>query len=190
MNSIAMKHFIVVLLVAICGCSAGRMISAPVREASIGRDVREFGSVGDGRADDTAAFQNAIDETERAGGGIVCVSRGDYLIKTHLVVKKDVTLKGVFVAPTARAINRGSTLLAVEEAGGMDGTPFITLNESAALDGMTIFYPQQSKETPRPYPWTVRGEGDNCTIRNCLFVNPYAAVDFGTKPAGRHFIDG
>src|SRR5207244_2308425 len=129
-------------------------------------------------------------ETERTGGGIVCVSRGDYLIKSHLVVKKDVVLKGVFVAPTARAINRGSTLLAVEEAGGMDGTPFITLNESGALDGVTIFYPQQSKETPKPYPWTVRGDGDNCTIKNCLFVNPYAAVDFGTKPAGRHFIDG
>src|SRR2546425_8723063 len=122
MSNTAMKHFILVLLIATCGCSGGHMISAPVREASIGRDVREFGAVGDGRTDDTAAFQNAFDETERTGGGIVCVSRGDYLIKTHLVVKKDVVLKGVFVAPTARAINRGSTLLAVDETGGIEGT--------------------------------------------------------------------
>src|SRR5947208_16790439 len=115
MSNTAMKYFIVVLLIAMCGCSGGHIISAPVREASIGRDVREFGAVGDGRADDTAAFQKAIDETHRAGGGIVCVSRGDYLIKTHLVVKKDVTIKSVYVAATARAIKRGSTWLAIEE---------------------------------------------------------------------------
>src|SRR5439155_23047878 len=116
MSITAMKYFILVLLIATCGCSGARMISAPVREASIGRDVREFGAVGDGRADDTAAFQRAIDETERTGGGIVCVSRGDYLIKSHLVVKKDVTLKGVFVAPRARAHTRGTTFQGAEDA--------------------------------------------------------------------------
>src|SRR5207253_5025366 len=40
------------------------------------------------------------------------------------------------------------------------------------------------------YPWTVRADGDNCTIRNLLIVNPYNAVDFGTKASGRHYING
>ena len=37
---------------------------------------------------------------------------------------------------------------------------------------------------PTPYPWTVRGIGDNCSLVDVLLVNPYQAVDFGTQPAG------
>lgn len=152
--------------------------------------VLDFGAKGDSTTDDTAAFQAGIDAVSKARGGVLLVPTGNYLIKSHLVLKQNVTLKGVFEAPTARTQNQGSTLLAVNDAKGLDGTPFITLHANATLKGLTIFYPNQSAEEPKPYPWTVRGMGDNCTIRDCLFVNPYAAVDFGTHPAGRHLIDG
>ena len=152
--------------------------------------VLDFGAKADSTTDDTPAFQLAIDTLSKSGGGTLSIPTGNYLIKSHLIVKENVTLKGVFEAPTARTQNKGSTLLAIEDTNGLDGIPFITLHANATLKGLTIFYPKQSQDEPKPYPWTVRGVGDNCTIRDCLFVNPYAAVDFGTQPAGRHLIDG
>lgn len=41
-----------------------------------------------------------------------------------------------------------------------------------------------------PYPWTVRGHGDNCAILDVLMVNPWRAVDFATHACGRHTIRG
>src|SRR5207302_874658 len=78
-----------------------------------------------------------------------------------------------------------------EGRGDANGTPFITLKGVAQLSGLTIYYPEQNDvEKIVEYPWTVRADGDNCTIRNLLIVNPYNAVDFGTKASGRHYING
>jgi hypothetical protein len=151
--------------------------------------VVDFGAKGDGKTDDTAAFQKAIDSVA-GGGGVVLVPRGQFLIGSHIVVKKNVVLKGIFEKPTTHTQSAGSTLLAVDDVKGLDGEPFITLHENATLKGLSVFYPNQSDEKPKPYPWCVRGQGDNCTIADVLLVNPYAAVDFGTHPCGRHMIDG
>lgn len=153
-------------------------------------NVRAFGAKGNGKTDDTAAFQKAIDAVSKAGGGVLTVPLGNYLIKTHLTLRENVQLEGIFKAPAARAEMKGSTLLAVEDKGGFSGTPFILMLTNSTLKGITIFYPEQSQTIPKPYPWTVRGQGDNCSIIDCLFTNPYAAVDFGTFPAGRHYING
>jgi len=45
-------------------------------------NVRDFGAVGDGRADDTEAIQHAIDE----GGGLIELPRGDYLLTRPLTI--------------------------------------------------------------------------------------------------------
>lgn len=154
-------------------------------------NVKDFGAKGDGAADDSAAFQAALNTAGEAGGGIVSVPRGNFLIRGNLNVPEHVTIEGVFRAPTARTQNRGSTLLAVADAGKVDGTPFITLHQNSTLHGITVFYPEQKQQDPPvPYPWTVRGIGDNCSLVDVLLVNPYQAVDFGTHAAGRHYIKG
>lgn len=164
-------------------------------------DVRAFGAKGDGAADDTAAFQTALDKAFQAGGGRVFVPPGRYLIAGHLLVPQNVTLEGIFAAPPTTPWRNtpdggsqlaGSVLLAVEGAGKPDGTPFIQLGYNATLKGITVFYPKQTESNPPvAYPWTVSSSlqgADNCAIIDVLLINPYQAVDFGGRHTGRHFI--
>jgi len=151
--------------------------------------VLDYGAQAGGDADCTAAFQAALDAAGK-GGGIVQVAGGRYLMRGHLSVPDNVTLEGTWRAP-ARSIDAGSVLLAVEGAGKPDGEPFITLHTNSTLRGIAVFYPEQVDENPpKPYPWCVRGIGDDCAIVDVLLMNPYQAVDFGTFPAGRHYING
>lgn len=157
-------------------------------------DVLQSGARGDGNGDDTAAFQKALDAAGNHGGGIVFVPAGKYMIKTHLVIPRGVTLQGVSRAPrNGIPYDEGSTLLAVEGKGSLDGTPFIAMNTSATLEGISVFYPEQIiANPPHPYPWTIQSipEADNCSVINVTLVNPYQAVDFGTYMTGRHFVSG
>lgn len=59
-------------------------------------NVKDFGAVGDGLADDTAAIQAAIDAAENAGGGTVYLPPGMY--KTTSTIRIDshyINLKGI-----------------------------------------------------------------------------------------------
>lgn len=154
-------------------------------------NVRDFGATGDGTKDDTAAFSAAMKAAAETGNFVVFVPRGRYLIKTRLDVPPNVTLQGVYLGPSARTHDAGSVLLAVADAGNVNGEAFLMLHTSSALRGLTIFYPEQKmKNPPVPYPWTIRGAGDNISLANILLVNPYQGVDFGTFPSGRHSING
>ena len=56
------------------------------RTASITeRNVRQLGAVGDGKADDTAAIQTAVE----AGGGVVRLPKGTYRITKPIVIELD-----------------------------------------------------------------------------------------------------
>lgn len=159
--------------------------------AAIALDVRDFGAVGDGVKDNTAAFTAAMKAAVDRANFAVFVPRGRYLFKGRLEVPPNVILEGVYVAPSGRRKNVGSVLLVVADAGDPTGTPFLTLHMSSTLRGLTIFYPEQKMQNPPvPYPWTIRGQGDNISLIDLLLVNPYQAVDFGTFSAGRHFING
>ena len=107
-------------------------------------DVKaDYGAVGDGIANDTAAFQAAIDACSAAGGGAVSVPAGKFLIAGHLSLPDNVALVGVFAGPHACSLHesaaedalnlKGSVLLVTEGAGHPDGTPFITLGNNAEI---------------------------------------------------------
>ena len=158
-------------------------------DAKLVFNVKSYGAVGNGTTDDTTAFQNALDAASAANGGIVWVPTGNYRIASHLSIPAHVTLEGVFRAPPGNYVgNFGSTLLAIEGQGNENGTPFIQMSDQSVINGITIFYPEQSNTSVVAYPWCIRGANNNCTVMDVLLVNPWQGLDFGTNSCGRHMI--
>ncbi len=170
-----------------CGIALAQMAADLAPPVAL--NARDFGALGDGESNDTAAIQAALDAAGKAEGGIVWLPRGNYRCAGHLTVPDNVTLQGVFTAPTAWTQFKGTTLLPEEGHGTEEGPAFISLGLNATLKGLTIFYPGQDKNAIVPYPWCVACLGaDNPSIVDVLMVNPYKAVDFATRNSGRHYI--
>lgn len=182
--------FRISLVVSVLLVGMAAVVSAQQEGATVNAlDVRAFGAKGDGQTDDATAFQQAMDAAAGAGGGIVHAGTGSYLIKGHLQIPDYVTLSGVWSAPTSWAEHKGTVLLAVEGEGSEEGPPFVSLGRNSTIKGISIFYPNQKPDAIKPYPWCIAGRGgDNSAIVDCLIVNPYLGVDFGTNPSGRHYI--
>jgi hypothetical protein len=158
-------------------------------------NVCDFGARGDATGDDTSAFQRALDEAGKTGNRVF-VPSGRYLIKGRLNIPESVTLAGTFDAPARTQYNsgtlekeKGSILLTIAGKNEPDAEPFITLHSDSHLTGLVIYYPEQTDQII-PYPWCIRGHGDNVNVTNMLLVNPYNAVDLGTLPCGRHNVNG
>ncbi len=126
-------------------------------------NVRDFGAAGDGKTDDTAAFQKALDAVAAKGGGTVLAPRGNYFFAGHLSVPNAVTLKGIWESVPAhnglrdrgmpKPTDDGTTFLVTEGAGKEDGPPFITLHTNSTLKGVVLYYPEQNaNDEPKPYP--------------------------------------
>lgn len=76
-------------------CSIGGGVPTPTGWFS----VKAYGAVGDGVTNDTTAIQAAIDAAEAAGGGLVFIPTGSYLISTFLTMDAaNVTLSGAGTA--------------------------------------------------------------------------------------------
>src|SRR5580765_4603381 len=83
-----------------------------------GYNVLDFGALGDGKTDCTAALQQAMDSMRRAGGGTVFVPEGRYVLKGTLQITKSVTLRGEWAAPTPESPGSKGTVLMVAAGGG------------------------------------------------------------------------
>lgn len=120
-------------------------------------NVLDFGAYGDGKTDDTKAFQSAIDHVYKLGGGTVYVPSGEYMIKGALTVKRSVYLAGEWYNPDANPdkIKQGTILLATGNKGKASGTPLITIGASAGVLGLTVYYPEQNLNKSVEYPATI-----------------------------------
>ncbi|HIJ65475.1 MAG TPA: hypothetical protein HPP77_05930, partial [Candidatus Hydrogenedentes bacterium] len=127
-------------------------------------------------------------------GGIVRLPVGTYAVRGHLEIPRYVTLEGVWTSPVAWEEGKGTVLLAYEGKGREAGPAFITLNDSATLKGVTVFYPEQTGDPVEAYPWCIsgaggRGRGD-VAVLDCLLVNPFQGIDLGSRPCARHYVRG
>ena len=160
-------------------------------------NVRNFGALGDGKTDDTAAFQKALDAAAKVGGGVVCAPLGNYFFAGHLNIPKAVTLAGVWQSVPAhngirdrglpKPTDDGTTFLITEGAGNENASPFITLNTNSTLKGVVLYYPRQNvDDIPKPYPWAIAMRGKNPAVLAVEMLNPYNGID-ATKNE-RHLI--
>lgn len=159
--------------------------------------VLDFGAKADGKTDDTAAFQKALDAAGQAGGGVVQAPRGNYFFAGHLNVPSAVTLKGIWESVPAhngirnpglpKPTEDGTTLLVTADAGTEDAPPFITLNHNSTLKGVVIYYPEQNVDAePRPYPYAIAMRGKNPAVLAVELLNPYNGIDASQNE--RHLI--
>jgi len=150
--------------------------------------VLDFGAKGDGKTDDTAAFQKALDTANQAGGGAVRAPRGNYFFAGHLNVPKAVTLKGIWESVPShigvrdngatRPTDNGTTFLVTENQGNENGDAFITLRTDSTLKGVVIYYPDQDPAAePKPYPWAIAMRGKNPAVLAVELLNPYNGID-------------
>ena len=83
------------------GCAQTQSQPQPQSQSVSVSSVKDSGAVGDGKTNDTKAFQAALDGCARSGGGTVTVPAGNYLIgslvlgpNTTLNLEKDSNLLG------------------------------------------------------------------------------------------------
>lgn len=157
--------------------------------APVVRSVMDYGAHPDGLADNTAVFQQALDAAAAANGGVVEVPTGRYRFEGSVIVPSNVTLRGIFTyAPSHAGIRDagaqqlpvyGSVLEPVGGAGDKDGTPFITLQANATLQGFTVHYPDQKPDAdaPTPYPYAVAMRGNNPAMMDVQLLNPFQGID-------------
>ena len=159
--------------------------------------VMDFGAKGDGKTDDTVAFQKALDTAGQAGGGVVYAPRGNYFFAGHLDVPSAVTLKGMWESVpahngirdkgSAKPTDNGTTFLVTEGEGTEEGAPFVTLHDDSTLKGVVLYYPNQDPmEEPKPYPWAIALRGKNPAVLAVELLNPYNGIDASKNE--RHLI--
>ena len=151
-------------------------------------NVMDFGAVADGEADNSAAFQAALDAAGAAGGGVVTVPTGRYSFSGSLTFPKEVVLRGTYAYAPAHAGIRdnsaekpvyGSVLMPRAGAGKEDGPPFILLQTNASLQGVCVYYPDQDPDADRPtaYPYAVAMRGNNPAVIDVELLNPFNGID-------------
>jgi hypothetical protein len=139
----------------------------------------------DASADAAPAIQAAIDEAAEAGGGVVFLPAGRYLLATPITIKETVTVRGDWAPPDQGGAGKGTILPVTSGRGDPDGPPAITLERGSGLREVTVWYPEQSATDIVPYPWAIKTSetvaGDNYTVHNVTLVNPYQAIKVGPE---------
>jgi autotransporter-associated beta strand protein len=141
---------------------------------------QQYGAVGDGITDDTAAFQNAMNAVYNSGGfggGVVYVPAGNYAFYTNLNIPTGVTLHGDWQDWTKSGGGlAGTTFKVYFGAGQTNARPFITLSGSTALRDVNIWYPNQNAASIMGYPFSI-GVNDDCVVQNVVLLNSYQGIE-------------
>lgn len=136
--------------------------------------------------DASAALQKTIEDLASRGGGTIFLPAGRIRLDKQIIVKEGVVLRGdnPKVPYALDVVHDVGTVLELRFGrGDADGEPAILVERGTGLRELVFWYPEQSATQPVPYSWTVSSRpkvaGDNYTLINCLFVNPYRGVRFG-----------
>lgn len=146
--------------------------------------VTQFGA-SPSAPDNTGAFQRAMDEAAKAGGGRVEVPAGRFKFTGALSVPPFVTLAGTYSYAPSHSFekglpSRGSILEIYGGKGQPQGTAFLTIQENSTLQGFSLYYPEQLPQgaaPPAPYPYCIAMRGNNPALLDVELLNPYQGID-------------
>lgn len=68
-------------------------LNSIIKDQSV--NIKDYGAVGDGVTDNTTAIQDAIDNVDLNGGGLVLIPTGTFLISSPLIMKSGVSITGL-----------------------------------------------------------------------------------------------
>ena len=148
---------------------------------------QDYGAKGDGVSDDTAAFQDAANRIAALGGGVIFVPAGSYAFQGTLNIPDGITLHGDWQDWSTNSTGAVGTIFKVYGGRGQSNSaPFIFLNGSTALKGVTLWYPEQAPGNIVAYPFCIGDYGDN-VIQNVILVNPYQGIQvWPPNSGGKH----
>ena len=137
-----------------------------------------------GEADVSAALQRAMNDCAASGGGTVFLPAGRYRLCAPLYIPQFVTLRGDHQDPD-EGTDYGTLLIADVPSSDAMTPGLITVGASAGAVGLTVWYPEQTLEDVKPYPYTfyVVGNGDYMlqTVKDCTLINSYRGIGAGAE---------
>ncbi len=133
-----------------------------------------YGADSTGKNDASGALQNALNDAETAGGGIVYIPAGIYKLEKPVTVARKIHVQGAYPAVKCSSDGfRGTVILACFGKGsGEKGQAQITVSgDRSGVTGLTVYYPgngirnSDTGAPPSAYSPFVR-----CTGRNTFFM--------------------
>lgn len=138
--------------------------------------VLDFGAIGNGIDDDTAAIQAALTEAARAGDMAVFLPAGAYLI-TAITIPAGVVLAGTSRMGWAHS---GGVVYGTRFIIRQTATSAVTMGKGSSIEGIAFIYPDQpvTDETPAiiAYPVTIQAGSANGVRINEVWCS--GAYDF------------
>lgn len=143
-------------------------------------NVKDYGAVGDGKFDDSIAFQAAL-RAMQDKGGVLYIPAGTYKLTQDLQIPKGVTLLGDFNKPSLDNPKVSGTVLAAYVPTVAEGNKsvFLAMGVGSCVKGLTIWYPEQTLETgiAEPYNYTIGITGAiGTSIEDIYLVNSYNGI--------------
>jgi hypothetical protein len=121
------------------------------------------------------------------GGGVVWLPMGTYRVSGSVYIPPHVTLRGDWRDPDHGAGPYGTVVLATPPSGGDTDPGLLRIGGSAGIDGITIYYPNQSATNPTSYPYTIEILGallsgddfERATIQRVTLLDSYRGISAG-----------
>jgi Pectate lyase superfamily protein len=145
-------------------------------------NVKEYGAVGDGVTNDTAAFNAALASLSTAGGGRCLVPKGTYLISAN--TNPAITSH---VSSNVHLVGEGRDVSMLKIAGTPAGNFLFCSGDNWSVEGLTI--DMQDYFIPRAGFAAIVATGNNWRITNCAIAK-MGRVGINIKGGADGYVDG